>query len=211
MAPTKVSYIINHGLATHFKQILNDGITKLDCYIMLLDESLNDTTHTCQMDILIRHWDSNDNVKVRYWKSSFLEHSTHSDLLKHFNESLPGLDLGKMFQVSMDGPAVNWKFFYALMNYHSEYELLQLINIGSSSLHTVSGALKTAVESTSWKIKQRLKSIWQTYMRVLQEGKTLKVSLESTNTHFSSVQLGGLKVNQWQTMLLRSGQISANW
>ena len=35
MAPTKVSYIINHGLATHFKQILNDGIKKLDCYIVI--------------------------------------------------------------------------------------------------------------------------------------------------------------------------------
>ena len=31
MAPTKVSYVINHGLATHFKQILKDGITKSAC------------------------------------------------------------------------------------------------------------------------------------------------------------------------------------
>ena len=45
--------------------------------------------------------DSNDSIKVRYWTSSFLGHSTHSNLLKHFNESLPGLDLGKMLQVSM--------------------------------------------------------------------------------------------------------------
>ena len=33
-------------------------------------------------------------------------------------------------------------------------------------------------------------------MRVMQEGKTLKMSVEPTDTHFSSVQLGGLKVNQ---------------
>ena len=65
MAPTKVLYVINHGLATHFKQILKDGITKSDCYVVSFDESLNDITQTCQMDILIRYWDSNDSVKVR--------------------------------------------------------------------------------------------------------------------------------------------------
>ena len=60
------------------------------------------------MDILIQYWDSNDSVKVKYyWTSSFLVHSSHSNLLKHFNESLSGLDLSKMLQVSMDGPAVN--------------------------------------------------------------------------------------------------------
>ena len=62
-----------------------------------------------------------------------------------------------MLQMSMDGPAVNWKFFDALMKYRSECELPQLINIGSCSLHTVHGALKTAVESTSWNIKANSK------------------------------------------------------
>ena len=55
MAPTKVLYVINHGLATHFKQILKDGITKSDCYVVSFDESLNDITQTCQMDILIQY------------------------------------------------------------------------------------------------------------------------------------------------------------
>ena len=31
MAPTKILYVINHGLVTHFKQILKVGITKSDC------------------------------------------------------------------------------------------------------------------------------------------------------------------------------------
>ena len=53
MAPTKLLYVINHGLATHFKQTLKDGITKPHCYVVSFDESLNDTTQTCQMDILI--------------------------------------------------------------------------------------------------------------------------------------------------------------
>ena len=66
-----------------------------------------------------------------------------------------------MLQVPMDGPAINSKFFDALINYRSKCELPQLINIGSCSLHTVHGALKTAVESTSLNIKQTLKGIWQ--------------------------------------------------
>ena len=64
-----------------------------------------------------------------------------------------------MLQMSIDGSAANLKFFNALMNYHSECELLQLINIGSCSLHTLHRVLKTAFESTPWKIKQTLKSI----------------------------------------------------
>ena len=101
---------------------------------------------------------------------------------------MSGLDLSKMLQMSINRPAVNWKFFDALMNYHSECESLQLIIIGSCSLHAVHRVLKTAFESTSWKIKQTLKA-----------------------NHFFSVQLVGLKINQWQTMLLKSGQAFVSW
>ena len=87
-----------------------------------------------------------------------------------------------MLQVSMDGPAVNWAFFDALMNYRSEWELPQMINIGSCSIHTVHGALKIALESTSWRIKQTLKGIWQK----LHESPARRENFESvtgTNKH----------------------------
>ena len=80
-----------------------------------------------------------------------------------------------MFQVSMDGPAVNWKFFDTLMNYRSECELPQLINIGSCSLHTIHGSLKTAVESTSWNIKATIKGMWQ----ILHESPARRENFES--------------------------------
>ena len=51
----------------------------------------------------------------------------------------------------------------------------QLINIGSCSLHTVHGSLETAVESTSWKIKQTLKGIWQ----ILHESPASREDFES--------------------------------
>ena len=80
-----------------------------------------------------------------------------------------------MLQVPMDGPAINSKFFDALINYRSKCELPQLINIGSCSLHTVHGALKTAVESTFWKVKQTLKGIWQ----ILHESPARREDFES--------------------------------
>ena len=85
-----------------------------------------------------------------------------------------------MLQVSVDGPAVNWTFFDALMNYRSEWELPQMINIGSCSIHTVHGALKIALESTSWRIKQTLKGIWQN----LHESPARREDFESANPLF---------------------------
>ena len=61
------------------------------------------------------------------------------------------------------------------MNYRSECKLPQLVKIGSCSLHTVHGALKRAVESTSWKIKQKLTGKWQ----ILHESPARREDIES--------------------------------
>ena len=46
------------------------------------DESLNQTTQSCQMDFHIRYWDSIDRqVKVRYWGSKLLCPSKSLDFL----------------------------------------------------------------------------------------------------------------------------------
>ncbi|XP_047123731.1 uncharacterized protein LOC124806683 [Hydra vulgaris] len=161
MSTSKVSYIVNHGLAPYFKTLLKEEITKSDCYIVSFDESLNDITQTCQMDLLVRYWDGNDKVKVRYWTSAFLGHSAASDLLTHFNENLSRFDLSKMYQVSMDGPSTNLKFLDDLNKHRKDNEMPQLINIGSCSLHVIHGAFKTAIESTAWNIKEILKGCWQ--------------------------------------------------
>ena len=52
-------------------------------------------------------------VKVRFWNSSYLGHTTHKDLLEGCNSSVSDLDLSKMIQLSMDGPN-NWKFAQTL-------------------------------------------------------------------------------------------------
>jgi hypothetical protein len=162
MGPDKLRYVVNHGLAPYFHQILKEELSKTDCYVVIFDESMNDVTQNCEMDLLVRYWDNDDNkVKVRFWGSRFLGHATHTDLLENFNDAVSSLNLTKMLQVSMDGPKVNHKYFNALLNYREECELPKLIDIGSCSLHIIHGAFQTGATKSSWNVKKILKSTWQ--------------------------------------------------
>ena len=67
-----------------------------------------------------------------------------------------------MMQVSMDGPAVNWKFYTPLQKYRSDCELHQLIDISSCGLHIIHGAFKTGAESTQWELKEIRKGCFRT-------------------------------------------------
>ena len=112
------------------------------------------------MDLLLRYWDNHDQqVKVRYWDSKFLGHTTNKDLLIEFNKSVDIIDLSKIIQVSMDGPSVNLKFMQELIKHREELEMM--IDIGTCGLHVVHGAFKCGIESTEWKIKETLKSSHQ--------------------------------------------------
>ena len=103
----KTRYIINHGIAPYFYEILKANVNLADFYVISFDESMNSITQTNQMDCLIRYWDSEANLsRVRFWNSSYLGHGTHKDVLKKFENSLTGLNPSKMIQVSMDGPSV---------------------------------------------------------------------------------------------------------
>ena len=61
-------------------------LKKLDLYVICFGESLNDVTQSCQMDVLIRYFDSIDRkVKMQYLDSRFLGHSAHCDLFDQYN------------------------------------------------------------------------------------------------------------------------------
>ena len=67
-------YVINFGIAPYFGDILYNHLQKSDCFVISFDESLNDYTQNCQMDILIRYFDHvDDRVKTRYLDSNFLD------------------------------------------------------------------------------------------------------------------------------------------
>ena len=63
----KLKYLTNWGLAPYIKECLEDDVSKAPFIVIGFDESLNETTQTCQMDLVVRYWDPEDEqVKVRY-------------------------------------------------------------------------------------------------------------------------------------------------
>ena len=85
LGATKLKYVINFGIAPYFRDILQ----RSDCFVISFDESLNDYTRNCQMDIVIRCFDHvEDSVKVHNLDSQFFGH-LHikiylSNLCKHY-------------------------------------------------------------------------------------------------------------------------------
>ena len=123
------------------------------------------------MDLLLRYWDNhNQQVKVRYWDSKFLTHTTNKDLLMEFNKSVDIINLSKIIQVSMDGPLINLKFLQRLVKHREELEIEEkMIDIGTYELHVVHGAFKCGIERTDWNIKETLKGSHQVdYVSVTQ-------------------------------------------
>ena len=142
LARTKSMYVINHGLAPFFKSMLNGSLQKSNIHVFCFDESLNEVTQTCKMDMYIRYWNDNSNtVIVGCYGSSFLGRATHQDLMHHFNSLTKDLDPTRLYQIAMNGPNVNMKFFEELSQHHKERSFHSLISIGSCGLHIAHGSL----------------------------------------------------------------------
>ena len=163
LGPDKLKYMTNWGIAPYAKEQLRNNIDKAEYVVVSFDESLNHTTQSCQMDLLLRYWDNHDQqVKVRYWDSKFLTHTTNKDLLMEFNNSVDIINLSKRIRVYMDGPSVNLKFLQELVKHREELEIEgKMIVIGRCRLHLVHGAFKCGIESTDWNKKETLKGSHQ--------------------------------------------------
>ena len=46
----KIRYMTNYGIAPYFKGLLIDSLKKSDCFVVYLDESLNDVLQSCEMN-----------------------------------------------------------------------------------------------------------------------------------------------------------------
>ena len=161
MARTKSMYVINHGIAPYFKSLLKADIEKSDMFSFSFDESLNEATQTSEMDLYIRFWDVNLNkVSFRYFGSTFLGHGTHQDLLIHFQEVTKEINYSHLYQVSMDGPSINLKFYQEFSTCFKENNSHSLLDIGSCSLHVVHRSFTTGVEKSGWKWKNLLKGAY---------------------------------------------------
>ena len=114
------------------------------------------------MDVYVRFWNVTElKVNVRFIGSTFFGHGTHQNLLKHFHEITKELDHSKYYQISVDGPSVNLKFYYEIVQDRQENMVYLLIDIGSCSLHIVHGSFKTGAEKTGWNLKALLKGLFQ--------------------------------------------------
>ena len=123
VGPNKVKYLTNYGIKLYVKSLLDESIKNSEFFIISFDESLNKVTQDCDMDILIRYFDSSENlVKTSFYDSRFLGHSTHSDLLEHFNDTIKELNPNKLYQISMDEPSVNLKFYDKVAKEREENE-----------------------------------------------------------------------------------------
>ena len=108
---TKIVHVVTHGLAPYFQQVLTTEIQGCSEFVVCFDEALNEIIQRGQMDLVIRYWNENKHeISARYLTSTFLGHARADNLLEKFKEGLQCLSLRKLIQVSMDGPAVNYKF-----------------------------------------------------------------------------------------------------
>ena len=161
---TKCHYLLKFGLAPYFEQnLLNQLAQPGTVFVVSFDESLNKHIQEEQMDMYVRFWDREKNrVVTQYFTSEFLGHTRADDILTHFLSALSKFNLASILQISMDGPATNWKFYEELVKKREEQDagMPCLLNIGSCGLHVVHGAFKTGAQSTGWNVDTLLRALY---------------------------------------------------
>ena len=119
MRPNKIGCRMTNSLGLYFKGLLIEKLNESPWLVMSFDRSLNKKTQTCQMDLLIRHWNKEKmQLEVRLRDSLFMGHCTSHDLKNHLNERASDFNLNKILKilkilnkVSVDDPSVNLKFY----------------------------------------------------------------------------------------------------
>ena len=97
-------------------------------------------------------------VVTWYLSSLFMGHTT-ADVVVHFENCAVGLHSDTLYQISMDGPNVNWKFFRLFKRKVEEKHNLPVINIGSYGLHIVHSAFRDGATASGWDIVKLLISL----------------------------------------------------
>ena len=164
MARTKAMYAINHGTEPYFKSLLLSSIDTSDIHVYSFDESLNEVTQTCEINLYVRYWDvACSQVKMRYFGSSFMGHGTYTDILQHFDEVTKDLNPAHLCQISMDRPNVNVEFYRKFAQERKDENYHSLMDIGSCGLHVISKNLGTGVDDSQWGIKRLMKEAYKLF------------------------------------------------
>ncbi|CAM4635460.1 unnamed protein product [Leuciscus chuanchicus] len=163
---TKAAYLICFGLGPYFKEQRINDIRKAPCYVVSFDECLNKVAQTEQLDVVVRHWSEREGkVVVHYFDSEFLGHTQAEKLLERIKRALSPLNPNKLLQISMDGPAVNWKLLRIFQEDKSQKDpdAPKMIHLGSCGLHVLHGSFQDGERETGWKVGDVLRALWQMF------------------------------------------------
>ena len=94
-------------------------------------------------------------------RSAVTGNTTHQDLCIHFIDVTKDLNSTRLYQISVDGPSVNIKFYNEFIKKHREDCHHQLIRMGSCSLHIIDGALHTGEIKSELDLKHILKGSYE--------------------------------------------------
>ena len=78
----KTAYITKFGLAPFITKELTEQVNQAAGFVPMLDESLNKTTKTKQLDIHLRYW-AGERVRLRHFGSQFMGRVTKRPDLCH--------------------------------------------------------------------------------------------------------------------------------
>lgn len=164
MAEDKLAYVTTFGLSPHFQQQSVMRISSASEFTISFDEAHNTVVQKGQLDVWVRYFDDSKGcVCSEYLTSVFMGHSRASNLLESIKEATAGLDLRKLIQISMDGPAVNLSFYRQFTEDFKENYGRSLLDTGICSLHVVSGALQHGHKKAGWNVNGILRGMHQVF------------------------------------------------
>ena len=123
--------------------------------------SLNKISQKGQMDLHIKFMDDDGLVQTKYVTSAFLGRATAMHLFEALKSCFPEEKiLLNVVQLSMDGPAVNWKLMDHFKSevgdaqkdrllMHKSQSPEEILEIGSCGFHVVHGAFESGFQGSS--------------------------------------------------------------
>lgn len=145
---TKASYVISHGIAPYFRDLLTSDVIKSNTgYTIHFDETTSAQLKK-QMDLVIRYYSTlRKKVVVHYLDSAFFGHATADTVTSTLINTLAShrLPVSKLLNLSSDGPNVNKSIIAQVNKQLTDAKLPVLVNIGSCNLHKVHNAFARGI------------------------------------------------------------------
>jgi len=140
---TKTSYIITHGLAPYFRDLLLADVKKSNTGFTVHYDETTTIQIKKQLDVILRYWSLEQNkVVVHYVASLFFGHAEAKTVTKQLLGALAdnGLPVNKLIALSSDGPNVNKAITNLVNKELTDSHLPMMVDIGSCNLHKVHNA-----------------------------------------------------------------------